>query len=211
MIVWGGASQKTGHLYNDGASYDPGHTDLAAAARIAARARGRARRIAWTGSKLFVWGGRLRSVPIPDGALYDPITRTWQRCRRWTCRCREATAVWTGRDVVLFTTAFRSRSAQVHAYNPADNSWTTLPNITDQPDRSCSRSQALEVGANPVRVDCRCRPYPHGHCRPGTSPSSTARARTRGNRPIAAGRAMGTASGRRPGRAITSCSRPAGR
>lgn len=130
MIVWGGDSRS--NVYGDGASYDPATTTWQELPRSPLGPRDFAA-YAWTGQRLFIWGGTSGGSDRihTSGATYDPGTRTWHQLPRLAVEdVADATAVWTGDRVVLFTaTGLHPTTVDAHAYDPASDSWSTLPSI----------------------------------------------------------------------------------
>ncbi len=59
----------------------------------------------WTGTKMIVWGGTDGSNVLGDGAMYDPVSRTWEAILATgnapSPRDR-ATAVWTGTEMIVW-------------------------------------------------------------------------------------------------------------
>ena len=135
MIVWGGFAESDGHVFGDGASYDPATRTWQTLPPSPLSPRASAA-FAWTGEQLFVWGGTSHpedpTQGSADGAMYDPTTRTWHQLPPVPVGGHTlAAAVWTGARVVLFTAGFAqdTNTADVHAYDPATDSWSTLPSI----------------------------------------------------------------------------------
>lgn len=77
--------------------------------------------IAWTGTRLLVWG---------DGsaAVLDPATGAWRQGAASPEAVGQAAAtVWTGRELVVYGDDDRSApSARARAYDPATDRWRTL-------------------------------------------------------------------------------------
>jgi hypothetical protein len=89
---------------------------------------------AWTGSRLFVWGGGQTGGLYSDGALFDPATDHWRRLPTSPLSPRSlATAVWTGSDVVVWGGYVGHRpdldlfSNAGAMYDPSTNRWYLLP------------------------------------------------------------------------------------
>ncbi|MBT8214784.1 MAG: hypothetical protein KJP12_06125 [Acidimicrobiia bacterium] len=85
--------------------------------------------VVWTGSELIVWGGNGgRDVgPHTDGAAYDPVADTWRplaetpQGAHWT----DATAVWTGSEMILWGGLEDPVRVGV-AYDPAADTWRPI-------------------------------------------------------------------------------------
>jgi hypothetical protein len=137
LFVWGGWSKALSVL-GDGAVLDLSRKSwkkMSAADAPSPRMEPTA--VAWTGSRLVIWGGRVATTApysahaLGDGALYDPVTD------RWTTMSPEnapsprtgATVVWTGRRLVVFGGAADVGGPPRHdggVYDPAANRWTPL-------------------------------------------------------------------------------------
>jgi N-acetylneuraminic acid mutarotase len=102
MIVWGG--QGPGVFYRDGARFNPTTgvwTSLPSAGTPSAREYATG---FWNGSQFVVWGGNdTRSRPTWDGARYNPVTNAWSSLPPAPLTPRlEASATWTGRDLIVW-------------------------------------------------------------------------------------------------------------
>jgi hypothetical protein len=82
---------------------------------------------------MIVWGSQDREQRRVDGAAYDPTSDTWRRIGDAPVELTDATAVWTGREMILFGAALHggnhaeTNSAIGIAYDPAADSWRELP------------------------------------------------------------------------------------
>src|SRR5579864_6738341 len=93
--------------------------------------------MAWTGSRLVVWGGDLRT----DGATYDPTTDSWVRMAPSPLTAgTDHVGVWDGRELLAWDEGpGGGRGAGTGAaYDPATDRWrplaaSPLPAGTDQP------------------------------------------------------------------------------
>ncbi len=137
LLVWGGWTQGQGML-GDGAVLDVARRSwkkMSAAGAPSPRLAPTA--VAWTGSRLLIWGGRTATTApssaraLGDGALYDPVAD------RWTPMSSDdapgprtgATVVWTGRRLVVLggaTDVGGPRLSGGGVYDPAANRWTRL-------------------------------------------------------------------------------------
>jgi hypothetical protein len=146
FLVWGGWAQtpgKTGPasmgVVGDGAVLDLGRKawkKMAAAGAPSPRLDPTA--VAWTGSRLVVWGGRA-STGAPggfrtmgDGAQYDPAADRWTPMSSVNAPSprTEATVAWTGRKLVVMGGAPDVSGQPLHdggVYDPAADRWTPLP------------------------------------------------------------------------------------
>ena len=144
MFVWGGtspaASSKT---YANGALLDPntGRWHVLPRAPLKARALS-ASTVA--GASVFIWGGiksnRRSTTVYGDGATYELVSKTWKVLPtsplgpRWG-----ASAIWTGSEIVVLGGWAGEHNSHLPltdaAYDPASNSWRTLPAIPKPPGR----------------------------------------------------------------------------
>jgi len=140
MIVWGGAwrAGNASILLEDGAAYDPAGDRWRQIANSPLAPRSQAF-IAWTGSRVLIWGGQQKGSvtgagdEFSDGALYDPAKDTWKPMAAWPLAERYgARAVWTGKRLVVWGGASAAAGkdppplADGAAYDPSDNKWTKL-------------------------------------------------------------------------------------
>jgi N-acetylneuraminic acid mutarotase len=140
FIVWGGVGSHGEGYANDGAAYDPQTNTWRKIAPSPLRPRAGFASV-WTGSKLLVWGGVIFELHQPgeclaDGAAYDPERNAWTLLPATPLSPRrEATAVWTGKEMVIWGGACRVGLAdeeQPHfddgaALDPASGTWRSLP------------------------------------------------------------------------------------
>jgi hypothetical protein len=57
----------------------------------------------WTGRELIVWGTAVCvNVRPRDGAAYDPATDSWRSIAEGPIELTDATAVWTGSEMIVF-------------------------------------------------------------------------------------------------------------
>jgi N-acetylneuraminic acid mutarotase len=95
---------------------------------------------AWTGTEMVLAGGLAspdgdaeHAVPVTDGAAWDAATDTWHPIAAMptTLPAGVPTAVWTGREVLVWSsvpaTAATPGREVVLAYNPTTDTWRTLP------------------------------------------------------------------------------------
>ena len=115
--------------------------------------------VAWTGKQLFVASGEYQiclatqnTNPncFPQAHLYDPATNTWSviSLPHQMTGLTLASAVWTGRVVIVVGTSVRHSRLDVAAYNPASRRWRM---ITPRLPRGHLPIAAAMVGA-PGRV-----------------------------------------------------------
>jgi hypothetical protein len=125
MIVWGSASRAASVV--DGAAYDP-REDRWRKLPPAPFALNEAT-LAWTGEELVVVGARLDGNNWSDseharGAAFDPATSEWRILPPYPFSPQASTAVWTGRELVVWDYELRSA-----AYDPAADRWRPLPDL----------------------------------------------------------------------------------
>jgi N-acetylneuraminic acid mutarotase len=94
---------------------------------------------AWTGSEMVVAGGfasadgsAIHASAATDGAAWNAATNSWHRIAAMpTTLVGTPTAVWTGREVLVWSSSPAAGPAPgrevVLAYNPTSNHWRTLP------------------------------------------------------------------------------------
>lgn len=88
----------------------------------------------WTGTHLLVWGGgRPGGEVAPTGALYDPLSNSWQRILEAPIGLNAASGLWTGEEVLVFGSLLdgrnwaRTDTSVGAAYNPSTQTWRELP------------------------------------------------------------------------------------
>ncbi len=135
IIIWGGANFSTSTYYGDGAKFNPSTGNWSAISSFGApTARAGATAVLDApNSRIIVWGGNSSfSTTLNDGAIYNYNTNTWTAILPAlpnTPSARYAhTAIWTGTQMVIwggynFSIAFDGGAS----YNPALNTWSTLP------------------------------------------------------------------------------------
>ncbi len=127
LLVWGGSGQRS-RVLGDGAVLDLARKTwkkMASAGAPSPRAAPAA--VAWTGSRLLVWGGRDataapgRARLLGDGARYDPAADRWTPMSTVDAPSPsdDATVAWTGRKLVVL-------GGDGGVYDPATDRWTRL-------------------------------------------------------------------------------------
>lgn len=151
MIIWGGLNER--NALNDGARYNlstrtwtPMNNQGAPSPRLFPIA-------VWTGKEMIVWGGvARRGNPgcFEDGARYNPETDEWKPISnsgapigRHLC-----IGVWTGNELVFWGGVNDDNSQGVNDfnryvgtgahYNPATDSWSSIPMTEAPPPRLAS-------------------------------------------------------------------------
>ncbi len=134
VIVWGGIESSEELAESDlfmpayGAVYDPA-TDTWRQTSDAP-IEGRYRPVmAWTGSRMLVWGGEI-ALPggyADDGAIYNPATDQWRSLPSAPLKASDPVGGWVaGRFVVVTDT-------HAAAYLPETDSWEPLPSAPIRP------------------------------------------------------------------------------
>ncbi len=136
LLIWGGAADAPGAhgVLDNGAAYDPATKTWRLMAPSPLSPRQDAA-VAWTGSEMVIIGGIANRHSLGDAAAYDPSTNTWRVIASSPVGpLTAARAVWTGRQLIVVggynTYGYSgSQSHSVAVYDPATNSWTTLPDL----------------------------------------------------------------------------------
>src|SRR5262245_22685583 len=173
LLVWGGGC--CGEYSDAGMAYTPA-TDswqqLPQAPLAGRHAFG-----AWTGTEMVVIGGSGEVVAgnvvhgriFRDAAAYDPATHSWRRLPPMPAPRTEATATWTGTEVLVVgghqgDIEGTGLDADGVAYNPATNRWRQLPSMgvgRIEHTAVWTGSQLLVWGGQTVRAGDRTA-APHG-------------------------------------------------
>ncbi|HEY5155755.1 MAG TPA: hypothetical protein VIJ47_13525, partial [Acidimicrobiales bacterium] len=142
FVVWGGVDTGSNTASSDGARLDPatGTWRPLPTAPVPARARAAA---VWSGHEVLVWGGDTgganpAGTPVGQGVAYDPVTDTWRALPLSPLRAKVSPAgVWTGRFFLVIGGraggGFPVPGPGSAAYDPATNTWTTLPTAVAYP------------------------------------------------------------------------------
>ena len=80
----------------------------------------------WTGTQMFVWGGRTAAGFLNTGGLYDPRTQIWTPTAILNAPTprADATAVWTGSKVIVWGGNGPGGALDSGAiYDPSTNTW----------------------------------------------------------------------------------------
>ena len=83
----------------------------------------------WAGTRLLIWGGHppgSAATHYADGRSYDPVTDTWQTISDVQPQFArsQASAVWTGTEMIVAGGYSSALSGDVLRYNPATDNWT---------------------------------------------------------------------------------------
>ena len=149
MLVWGGYYQRFFDTYylNNGAKYDPETDSWVDTSVVNAPAPRVGFSAVWTGTSMIVWGGfHVDNTASPGireylntGGIYDPVADTWTEISTTGAPepRDEASAVWTGTDMIVW--GGFSLDASVNPvkeyfytngakYNLEGNSWKAIAN-----------------------------------------------------------------------------------
>lgn len=130
MIVFGGFDPVG--VLNNGGRYDL-TSDAWSPIDDPSPGNGRAEHTAvWTGSEMIVFGGFDGTGVRNDGLRYNPAQDSWSATAVSDVARQLHLAVWTGTEMIIFggLTIVNFDAAAVNsprAYNPATDSWRTLP------------------------------------------------------------------------------------
>ena len=135
MILWGGTEYDLAHPpailkdVGNGFTYDPGSDAWTPISSVGAPSARSGVVFAWTGTRMIIWGGTQQTQPdsgvvFTDGALYDPVSDTWQTMKsapgprgqfydNWS---------WTGTELLVWSMA----GTNGIAYDPATDAWRTM-------------------------------------------------------------------------------------
>lgn len=158
MIVWGGRTHFfPQYHFGDGGIFFPsaGWVGMNVVGAPSPRSQ---MSVVWTGTEMIIWGGTGDGfTEKADGARYHQGFNTWAPMAPAPAELEarfEHTAVWTGTEMIVFGgikvdgylenevwTTFNNGAR----YNPANNTWTMLPN-TPQAPASRSAHTAVWTG-----------------------------------------------------------------
>jgi hypothetical protein len=133
LVIWGGShgSWAGASGLGDGAAYDP----ISDTWRMIAPAPVPPNSpivTAWTGRELVVWGS-YRGDAAGTGAAYEPATDTWRTIADPPIALNDVNTVWSGAEVFAFGANLGAGNhaetpfAVGAAYDPATDTWRTLP------------------------------------------------------------------------------------
>lgn len=155
FFVWGGSrgTQTATEAFDDGATYDP--VSGTWRALPVAPITGRVGAVAvWTGKEVLVWGGN-DSTPgpttPPDGALFNPATRTWRRIAPAPGGRVFARGFSLSGQVVIAggdTPTGAPESALV--YDPATDDWRTIPTPPHVVDAAATPTAVVALSVHPA-------------------------------------------------------------
>ncbi len=157
MIVWGGYSDTTGSLMNDGGIYNPtantwAYIDPGLGNTPGPRFQDTA---VWTGTEMIVWGGAGMAGSLNDGGRYNPTANTWIYLAGQLVTTPPgrtgATAVWTGSEMIIWGgTGAGSYLNDGGRFNPALNSWIYLAGAAANTPAARNQHTAVWTGTQMV-------------------------------------------------------------
>jgi hypothetical protein len=87
----------------------------------------------WTGKELIVCCSDAPRSPTGAGAAYEPSTNRWRRIRSAPLALERASAIWTGRNMVVLGRHVGEEKARGIAYDPRTDRWQLLPRFPLSP------------------------------------------------------------------------------
>jgi N-acetylneuraminic acid mutarotase len=163
MIVWGGETDGS-----HGGIYDPATNTWKLMSNVGAPSKRGNFAMVWTGTKVIIWGGSSASGDVNgddfknDGAIYDPVTDTWQAMSLVNAPVSryQPGHVWSGTKMIIWG-GYRFANGQVYlndgaSFDPATNTWQAIstsgaPSARARPAAQWSGSKMIVwggVGAN---------------------------------------------------------------
>lgn len=100
MIIWGGSNLSDGGRYNP--STDT-WTPVAVNTTFEPTSR-KQHSAVWTGNVMIIYGGFRSSSPLNDGAIYDPVSNSWNTMETISAPLARYnhSAVWTGNEMLVY-------------------------------------------------------------------------------------------------------------
>lgn len=106
FIVWGGCADPYvfANPLNSGGIYDPSNDTWISISNTNAPVAKNANIVIWTGSKMIVFGGvsTLSGGLLTSGAVYDPITDTWDNLTATGSPNNAVNGVWAGTKMLVW-------------------------------------------------------------------------------------------------------------
>lgn len=130
MIVWGGEIEAYPFATNSGSRFDPKSRRWEPMSDTDSPSARNWTTAVWTGTEMIVWGGYLQSYPnwSRTGGRYDPSLDRWTPTTSIGAPGGRyfASAVWTGREMVVFGGIVDSPSGSTRTggrYDPSLDAW----------------------------------------------------------------------------------------
>ncbi len=153
MFVWGGLFNYTGYgQYDSGYRYDPATDTWLQMTRVGAPSARWQALTAWTGSRILIWGGADANGFRTDGGIYNPFDDSWKPMSSINAPSPRsgATATWVGNRFIVWG-GFENATIQFvntgASYDPATDTWTTLPTL----NAPIGRSYHTAIGTGPSK------------------------------------------------------------
>ncbi|MDP9299752.1 MAG: hypothetical protein M3P43_02480, partial [Actinomycetota bacterium] len=93
--------------------------------------------LVWTGRGLIAWGGTAPRddsyAPTADGYAFDPTSRTWSAIPAGPVARIDASAVWTGTEVLIWGGTQKELRVDGAAFDPSTDSWRPTPAAPIEP------------------------------------------------------------------------------
>lgn len=136
VLTWGGGGCCGAAPNATGTAYNP-LTDEVRSLPASPLAGRRDAAAAWTGTEMIIVGGQgaddatAGAASLADAAAYNPAARTWRRLPPLPAPRTNATATWTGSEVLVVGGQSDHPTHRTYAdglaYDPAANRWRPLP------------------------------------------------------------------------------------
>jgi len=133
IIVWGG--DGVGGSLNTGGRYSPGTDSWTATSTSSAPGARDGHTPVWTGSEMIVWGGACYDGTnhfLNTGGRYSPSTDSWTATSTTNVPAGRYhhTAVWTGRQMIVWGGTNGTFLNTGGRYNPSADSWAVTSAAT---------------------------------------------------------------------------------
>ncbi|MBI3879238.1 MAG: hypothetical protein HY301_04140, partial [Verrucomicrobia bacterium] len=154
MIAWGGYSGGTNY-FNDGARYSPTNNSWSAVTTNGAPSKRDLHTAVWTGNEMVVWGGNNGTNSYNDGGRYNPASNSWVPTPVSSVPAARSqhTAVWTGSEMIVWGGTLPSSPYTANdggRYNPANNTWTLIPNTLPNTPSARTGNSAVWTGTEMI-------------------------------------------------------------
>lgn len=147
VVVWGGYDLPGGgtgagvnydHALATGATFDPESGEWTAMPAELAPAARWSHRLAWSGERVFVWGGTrgiFGDIPVPSGGHYDVARRTWTPIAEAGAPATSSDphVVWVG-DRLLVWSSDQPREGAY--FDPTTDTWSPMASDDAPPART---------------------------------------------------------------------------